>query len=143
MTLAMFPYRRVWMEYFRDNTTIVVAFWSAQLEIEAAEREGSEMIVERSKMDKELEVKEVGSEAAMEENEEEEEEEAEEEEEDEEGEEEEGASKLLTREELIDLFHAVSPVPSGSLTTVGMVSQQLHITRLSWLHMSGCHGYMC
>lgn len=31
-------------------------------------------------------------------------------------------TKLLSREELIELFHAVSPVARGNLTTVGMVS---------------------
>lgn len=34
----------------------------------------------------------------------------------------ESGSDLLTKEELIALFHEISPTPSGSLTTVGMVS---------------------
>jgi hypothetical protein len=33
------------------------------------------------------------------------------------------ASKLLSRDELITLFHEISPVPVGSLITVGMVSR--------------------
>ena len=40
----------------------------------------------------------------------------------EEGGEEAEGTKLLTREQLIELFRAVSPVPPGSLTTLGMVS---------------------
>ncbi len=41
--------------------------------------------------------------------------------------------ELLTREQLIELFRAVSPVPPGSLTTVGMVS----------LLARSCYSCMC